>query len=266
MATDLFEIIFQVLLVFLRVGTMWMALPILGQANIPTPVRLAGGLTLSMALLPMVASQLPKWSLLAPPELPELVVFITREVLFGIGLGLAARMMFFAAVAAAQWVGVQMGFAMGGLLNPELNQSDSAWAEFNNWLFIMTFLAIGGHLLLIQAMADSYTFSLTNFFARVSDPAIAGAFWIEMGSQFFIWMLKLSGPLLVVLLILQAAMGIISRFIPQINVWFVSIPLTLGIGVFFFTLLSPVYGDALHDLAAFTLEASQGYLRFVGTR
>ena len=112
---------------------------------------------------------------------------------------------------------------------------------------VVLFFGVGGHLLLIQAMADSYRFDFSEFMAHITGP-VAGEFWIVTGSNFFKWMLRLSGPMVVVLLLLQAALGILSKFIPQINIWSVSIPVTIGVGIALFIILSPVYGDALTAL------------------
>ena len=262
----LFLPIFQVFLVSLRVGALWMFFPILGQKNVPMMVRLAGAITLSLALFPLAKTHLPPWTLVQLPEMGALVIFIAREIMIGAGMGLVARWTFSVAVSSAHWVGMQMGFSAGGIVNPEFETSESGWAEFHQWLATMVFLGVGGHWLLIQAMADSYKFDMSETFSRLGNTQIATEFWIEIGQRFFFWVLKLSGPMVVVLLLLQAALGVLSRFVPQINVWLVSIPLTIGIGVFVFTLLSPMYGDALQSVFNMGRESNYLWIKFLGAR
>jgi flagellar biosynthetic protein FliR len=262
----LFLPILQIVMVSLRVGSLWMFFPVLGNSLIPPMVRLAGALTLSMALRPLALAHLPHWDLQHLPGLAELVLFVLKEFIIGAGMGLVARWIFTVASSAAQWVGTQMGFSMGGIFNPEMQEGESAWAELHQWIATMVFLGIGGHWLLIQAVADSYSVDLSGALARLGDPHAAGAFWVEIGQRFFVWMLKLSGPMVVVLLLLQVALGVLSRFVPQINVWMVSIPLTIAVGVFVFTLLSPMYGDALSSLFAAGNESTYLWIRFLGVR
>src|SRR4051812_22614114 len=109
----LFLPILQIFMVSLRVGSIWMFFPVLGQRNIPATVRLAGALALSAALLPLVKPHLPPWTVLALPSLAELVFFISKELVVGLGMGLIARWIFTAGIASAHWVGMQMGFSAG---------------------------------------------------------------------------------------------------------------------------------------------------------
>jgi len=258
--------ILQTALVLLRVGALWMFFPVFGQGGVPGTVRMAGALALSLSLVTTVQGSLPPWTLTNLPQTAEILAFVTREFIIGAGMGLVSRWGFASCMAAAQWAGTQMGFAQAGLFDPEFSQSDSSWATFNNWIAIMLFLGVGGHLLLIQGVVESYNFRFDDVFAHLTDPNKGALFWTEVGKRFFVWMLKLAAPLAVVLLLIQGAMGILSKFIPQMNVWAVSLPVTLGLGVLVFTLLSPMYGDALSDLFVSSREMTGLWTRFLGTR
>jgi flagellar biosynthetic protein FliR len=262
----LFDPILKILLISLRAGALWMFFPVFGQATVPAPVRLAGALTLSVALLPLAGPHMPAWTLARPPETGVAVLFLIRELGIGMGMGLVSRWFFSSSMSAAHWVGQQMGFSMGGVIDPEFGSHDTSWAQFHQWISVMMFFAVGGHVFLIQAIADSYSIDFTFFFRNVANPEIGGRFWSEVGFGFFTWMLRLAGPLAAVLLLLQGALGILSRFVPQINVWTVSIPITIGAGVLVMVLLSPMYGDALGAL--FTVEREYAYIfmRAMGTR
>ncbi len=263
---DLFLPILQIAMIAVRVTTLWMFFPVFGNASIPATIRLAGAIALSVALKPLVGPHLPAWTIAHLPELGEATAFLFREFAFGAGLGLVSRWIFSACVASAYWISMQMGLAAGGMFNPETQTQENGWAEFHQWLAIMMFFSLGGHLLYIQALADSYTLDLSVFFTRLMDPAMGSMFWIEIGTRFFTWMLKLSGPLMVLLLLLQMALGVLSKFVPQINVWSVSMPITIGVGVLVFSLLSPLYGDALTSLLEANFQTNILWLKFAGGR
>ena len=258
--------ILQVFLIALRVGTLWMFFPIFSRANIPPMVKVFSALAMAVSLYPLVHDTLPAWSRTFSPSNAELIFFAARELTFGLAMALVVRIIFSAAQAAADWVGVQMGLAMGGAFNPNFEGGDTSWADFHNWIAIMIFFGVGGHMFLIQAMAESYQLDLSHLFERLSDPAVAPMFWAEIGQTFFMWVVKLAGPLVFVLLVLQASLGILSKFIPQINIFAVSLPITIGVGVLVFSMLSPMYGDALGHLFETGKGFDRLFLKFVGAR
>lgn len=263
---ELLEIVFDILWVVLRVGAAWMFFPVLSHPSIPMTVRSSMALAFSVALYPLVKSSLPEWSPLAPPALGILVLDVMKELTLGIGMGLVSRWVFTSIMAAAQWVGMQIGFSSGSVVDPESGNQETSWAEFHNWIGIMFFFGVGGHYWILQALTDSYLFNFSTMFERLTDAKMSFGFWSEVGTQFFVWMLKLSGPLVVATLLLQIALGVLSKFIPQINVWLVSIPITLGAGVFLFTILSPMYGNAIEEVLLGFRESQYMWLNFVGVR
>ncbi|NCN40434.1 flagellar biosynthetic protein FliR [bacterium] len=262
----LFEPIIAITLVSIRVTAFWLAFPFVMSLNIPQMVRIAGALTISMALYPLVQPQLPAWTILQPPTMAELVAFCSKEFIIGIGLGFLAKFIFSSAIASASWLGSQMGFSMGGLVNPDFQETDTAWGALHGWLALMIYLSIGGHWFTIQALAESYTFTFVDFWAHLTSTSDGILLWSTVGQSFFVWMLKLAGPMLVVVMLLQAGMGVLSKFVPQINVWMVSIPVTLGVGVFVFMMLLPMYAEALKSLMNAGTETQYLWLRYLGAR
>jgi flagellar biosynthesis protein FliR len=125
---------------------------------------------------------------------------------------------------------------------------------------------LGGHFLTLSALVDSYHFDFSNVFTNMSSQEAGFEFWTQIGQSFFVWMLKLSGPLVVVTLILQAAMGVLSKFIPQINIWTVSIPVTLVVGVFVSAVIFSNYTEVLTGLFTEARQAQDLLLNYMGTR
>ncbi len=262
----LFGPIISITLVTFRVMAFWMAFPFVMSLNVPGMIRIAGALTISIALYPLVEPQLPQWTFLNPPSFYEFLAFGAKEFIIGVGLGFLAKFIFSAVISSASWLGSQMGFSIGGLVNPDFHETDTAWGAFHGWLALMIYLSIGGHWFTIQALAESYKFSFDNFWAHLTATDAGIALWATVGQSFFVWMLKLAGPLLVVILLLQASMGVLSKFVPQINVWMVSIPITLGVGVLVFSMLLPMYAEAVKNLLSVGMETQYLWLRFLGAR
>ncbi len=262
----LFEPIIKTLMVLCRVGAFWAFFPFVLQLNVPGTVRVSSALALSLALLPVVGPYLPVWKIDAPPMIAELLGFAVKEIFVGVFLALVAKWFFSAITGAAQWAGTQMGFSAGSIVNPDFEDVDTSWAQFHGWLGLMIYFALGGHYVTLSALIDSYRFDLSNLVDRITTGTAAFEFWSEVGQGFFLWMLKLSGPLVVVTLVLQAAMGVLSKFVPQINIWTVSIPVTLGVGVLVFMLIAPNYPEVIGGLMEEARRSQMILLHFMGTR
>ena len=258
--------VLQLAMVLVRVLGLWAFFPIFSRSTIPVLVKMSGGVAIAMALTPSVSPLLPQWTISRLPETYDIFKFVLSELVIGAGMGLVVKWIFTSCLAGAQWVGTQIGFSMGAMFDPEMGGNETSWAEFNNWIFVMIFFSVGGHHLMLQGLVDSYNFKFDDMFSHLSQVREASQLWGWAGDQFFAWMLKLSAPLVVIVLGIQAAMGVLSKFVPQINVWMVSIPITIGLSVLVFSFLSPVYGDALKDLAIFNFQGQQVWLKYLGAR
>lgn len=262
----MYAYLLSIALISVRVAALFVAFPFFAHAAIPMPIKVFATLAFSVALYPAIGSSLPQWTLATPPPMSELFLRGVTEFAIGAGMGLVSRWIFTSAIASAHWVGTQIGFSMGGIFSPDTQGDSSAWAEYLNWMAILIFLSVGGHHLILSALKDSYLVDLSTALSSLASSDRGTGFWIETGSTFFSWMLKLSAPMIVVVLLLQAGLGVLSKFVPQINLWIVSIPITLGVGVFVFTLLSPMYGDALTEMFDVEHEFLYAWLKYLGVR
>lgn len=260
----MYTYLLSIALISVRVAALFIAFPFFAHAAIPMNIKVFATMAISVALYPAVSSHLPHWSFSHLPLMSEIISRATIEFIIGIGMGLVAKWIFTSAIASAHWMGVQMGFSMGGVFSPEIAEDSSSWAEYLNWMAILIFLSVGGHHLILSALKDSYQVDLNSAWSSLAAVDRGGRFWVEIGTTFFSWMLKLSAPMVVVVLLLQAGLGVLSKFVPQVNLWIVSIPITLGLGVFVFTLLSPMYGDALTELFKVQHEFLYSWLRYLG--
>jgi flagellar biosynthetic protein FliR len=262
--SEMLSYLWSVALVSIRVSSLFLFFPFFSSLRIPMTVKIASCFVFSIALLNHAKGSFPADLLNMQVGAGGLVLFIAREFVIGAGMGLVAKAFFQSCLASADWIGTQIGFNMGAVVDPQTETQESSWGIFHDWLAMMVYLALGGHWWSLQAIADSYTLNSALIFTRVSDPSMAALFWIEIGKTFFIWMLKLAGPMLAVVLFLQFSLGVLSKFVPQINLWSVSIPVTLGLGVFAFSMFSPMYGDILSQLFQAERESLYMWLKFLG--
>jgi len=238
------------MLVFARIGTMIMLLPGLGEVSVPVRLRLTVALLLAALLLPLHrdAYQIDLTSIG-----PVLILF-AEELLIGALLGTTARLTISALQVTGSIVAQQLGLGFVTAVDPTQGQQGVIVGNFLTILGITLIFATDLHYLVIGALDDSYTLfrpgevPLTGDMAALITRTIEGAFRIGV---------QLSAPFLVFGLLFSLALGLLSRMMPQMQVYFVGIPLSIMVGLVIFVLVIGammttylVYvEDVLHQLA-----------------
>jgi flagellar biosynthesis protein FliR len=218
------------LLVFGRIGTMLMLLPGLGEQNISARMRLTAALVLAAVLLPLhrAAYQIDTGAL-AP-----VIVMLVEEILIGAMLGLTARLTISALEVAGSVVAQQLGLGFVTAVDPTQGEQGALIGNFLTMLGITLIFATDMHHLVIAALNDSYTLFAPGEVPAVGDIAalftrvVAGAFRIGI---------QLSAPFLVFGLMFNIGLGILSRLMPQMQVFFVALPLSILLGLMFLVLV-----------------------------
>lgn len=211
------------MLAFARVGAMVMLLPGLGETNIPTRIKLSIALLLTLIILPLHrnAYQVDMGSL-AP-----LLVLMLHEIAIGIVLGATARVTLSALQVAGSVIAQQMGLGFVTSVDPTQGQQGVLVGNFLTMLGVTLLFATDSHHLVIAALNDSYTiFSpgetvSSGDVASLATRAFAAAF--RLG-------LQLSGPFLVFGLVFNIGLGVLARLMPQMQVYFVGVPLSIFAG------------------------------------
>lgn len=189
-------------LVFARIGGWAWFDPLVGR--LPRALRLLFAAALAAALAPGVTAGPP-----APFSLAG-VLLLSQEALWGAALALCVRLVFAAAAAALAWFGHT---ATGGLLTLTAEQAepaDAAWRALAAWLAAMAFLAASGHLLIVDALRDSFTAMPAAVLPAAESLRELG----EAGSWLFATGIQLALPLLALALLIQLAFGLLARGAP----------------------------------------------------
>lgn len=208
---------------FIRVLALFSSLPVIAQRSVPARVRI--GLAFLVAFCAQAA--IPE----TPPiELASAQGFMTvlQQVLIGVTLGFAVRIVFAAVELAGETIGLQMGMNFAAFFSPMSGGEETAVGRFFGvtvmWLFIVT----GGHLALIGAVVQSFTAfpvapDVATFLASVRPE--------RWGSEIFSLGLWLALPLIGMLLFTNLVLGIVSRVAQQMNIFAIGFPITLGVGM-----------------------------------
>lgn len=209
---------------FLRVLALFTAMPVLGQRNVPVRVRIA----LSFFIALGVAGTVPAGSGNVPLDSPAAILLVVQQVLVGLSLGFAVRIIFTAIEFAGEIIGLQMGLNFAGFFDPATAQQATATSSFFSTMVAFLFIAMNGHLLVIEAVVQS----LVAFPVSPEPFAFLHAVRPEAwGAEIFRLGLWIALPLIGMLLFVNMTMGIIGRVAPQISIFSVGFPITLGVGL-----------------------------------
>jgi len=221
-------------LIFLRVGSILMTMPIFKSRSIPILFRAGLALATSMVLFPILELE----NFPAFTGLTALAIGIFREILLGISIGLAVNFIFAGLQLAGQLAGYQMGMAIARVMDPSTDQQLPLLGQFNELFALLIFIAINAHHWFIRALVDSYQL-VPVFGFRISGSLVEQL--VGMAGNMFVIAVKLGAPVIAVLLLSSIAFGLIARTVPQMNVFFVAMPLKIAVGLLFFGLCLPYF-------------------------
>lgn len=209
---------------FARIGTMVMLLPGLGEMTVSPRVRLAIALALTAVILPLHRNDYQIDLSAFGPVLLTLV----QEILVGAVLGLLSRLTIAALQVAGSVVAQQMGLGFVTAVDPTQGQQGMIVGNFLTVLGVTLIFSTDLHHLIIAALNDSYILfkpgeiPLLGDVANVLSTSVAGAFRIGI---------QLSAPFVVFGLLFNLGLGVLSRLMPQMQVFFVGMPLSIIVGL-----------------------------------
>lgn len=224
------------LLVFARTGSIMMLLPALGEGGIPARVRLVLALAVTVAMTPVVQSQYPA---AAPATTLQLGLLIAQEVTAGILIGSMSRIIMSALQTAGMLIATQTGLAYAQTVDPTQHEQGAAIGNFFSLLGAVLIFSTDLHNLAIGAIAGSYKMIPPGAALPTGDMA---ELTIRLVSASFVLGFQLAAPFLVFGFALYAALGILARLMPQLQVFFVAMPINILFG---FVLLALLLGSMM---------------------
>jgi flagellar biosynthetic protein FliR len=229
----------QFLLVVIRVGCILFFFPLWDSKLIPSHIKVYSILVIAAALTPVVAPTLPPF----PQTWPGMAALVLRELLLGLSLGLVVLIVFSGVHMAGELLGMQMGFAMVSLIDPNSGAPISVIADLLVLTATTLFLAVNGHHLLLAVLAQSFTEVPVG--GTMLPPGNVFALVVPLSRIMFQLAIKVVAPVLLVLFLAQVAMGLVARVVPQVQVMILSFPLTIALGLLFLSLTLMVAGPYL---------------------
>ena len=212
-----------VFLVFCRLGSAMVVLPGFGEAFVAPRLRLMLALALAVAVTPVVAPSLPRAS-----DAAAIVGLILSEIGVGLFIGTAARLLISALQVAGTVIAFQVNLSSAFVFDPTAGQQDMVTGSFLSILGLTLLFVTDLHHLLLRGLVDSYAVFLPGALPPVGDFADAVA---RLAADSFRIGLQLAAPFLLVGILIAVGMGLLSRLMPQVQIFFVAAPVQILIGM-----------------------------------
>jgi flagellar biosynthetic protein FliR len=220
---DLFELLNTWWWPFLRISGLVMAAPVIGSRAAPTRVRII----LAMAIALVVVPILPTPPAVALMSAAGLLISI-QQLLIGVAMGFAVRMVFMALEFAGQLTGQQMALGFAAMIDPQTGTQVPVVSQFYIVFGTLLFLSLDGHLILIEVLVESFhTLPVgVEGLSRADLWQVANwASWLMASA------LMISLPAVIALLVVNFAFGVMAKAAPQLNIFAVGFPLLLILGM-----------------------------------
>jgi len=247
-------------LVVLRVGGLLLVAPLWSAKSVPMRLRTACLVLFAVLLLPTALASAPAGGVVITPA-----TFL-GETLIGFAIGFAGALVIAGAEAAGDMMAISIGLSGAAIFNPTNGGQTMVLGQFMQLFALTLLLTAGGHVMMIDALADTFRILPLGGSLNLAEGAHALA---ATGRTIFSAALRFSAPILGAIMLTNVSLGVLSRAAPQLNIFSVAFPLQIGIGLLTLALTLSVIGGALAQWPtefSASLESTIGALALPGVR
>lgn len=230
-----------VFLVFVRISSALIASPVLGSRTFPTIPKIF----LSLVIAYIVYLTIDRSALTSVPAGWMLIVLSFKEAITGLIIGFMLQFVFWGVSYAGTLIGFDMGLTMAEVFNPSAEDSGNIVGEFLYYGALMIFFLLNGHHYIISSIKHSFSVIPLGKFT-INKPVFD--LIVLYSASVFVIAVKIASPIMVSFFLVHIGEGIVSRIIPQMQVFFVTQPVKIGIGLALLGSITPLYIYVIKNL------------------
>lgn len=252
--------------VLIRFSVLFSILPFIGDRMIPSPVKVLLSLSISVVLFPSLIATgrvQPKEAMIWGSTASGIIGTIALEVLFALFLGFSARLVFDGISFGANLVGNFMGFASASIYDPHQEAHTEIIAHLQNTIAMLVFLSLDGHHLMLRAAMDSYRFV---GLGKMSLQSNLGQRMISLTGEVFHFGLQIAAPVAISLFAVNMVFGVLSKALPQLNVFMLSGAVTALLGFIVMWMSVPEFQGEVAVIFGKMGDWMQGVMMALGNR
>jgi flagellar biosynthesis protein FliR len=197
-------------LVFFRVSGLMLFAPLFGSSRVPRRVKILLALVMAMGM-----TQIDKQNMTLPGDTWSLTIAIVGELCFGIAMGMMVSLVFISAQWAGEVIGQQLGFNISEVIDPQFGQAGSLVGDLYFYLTMAIFLSIGGHRVLVDSVHTSL--QVVPPLSLWVNPDVFGML-VSLMLAATTLAVRIAAPMFLTMLVLDVAMGFLSKTMPQFNI------------------------------------------------
>ncbi|WP_156855441.1 flagellar biosynthetic protein FliR [Oceanobacillus sp. AG] len=244
------------LLVFVRLLSFFIVIPLFSYRTIPMPFRIGFSFFLALILFQTIDTSIL--------TLDHTYIFlVVKEALVGLLIGLIAFIIVSALQVAGGFVDFQMGFAIANVVDPQTGAQSPLTGQYFYMIALLFLLAVDGHHLIIDGIFTSYEFVPIDAYLPLHEESIA-EFIIQAFNYMFIIAFQMAIPIVGTLFLVDIALGIIARTVPQLNVFVVGLPLKIFVSFMAILIFLALFMTAVENLFGTMLQTMRQLLRIFG--
>ena len=229
------------LLILLRVSAVLAAAPIFGHRSLLARAKIGLAFMVTLIVFPLVIDK----GFVPPVGVWPYVFMMVREVIMGLVLGFAVLLVFVGIQFAGQLAGLQMGFGIVNVIDPQSSNQISILGQFLNILAILTVLTLNGHHMILNGLVSS--FEIVPLGGVEFNLAVVHEL-TRLSANVFVIAVKISAPIMMALFLVSVAMGVLARTVPQMNVFIVGFPIQIAVGIAALMISLPMFYVLLERL------------------
>jgi flagellar biosynthetic protein FliR len=219
------------LLLFARIGALVMLMPAIGERQVSSRVRLAFALTMTLAFFPLLSTRLPPSPV---DDFARLVVLLVGEVLIGLAFGLLARVLVSATQVAGTSIATNIGLGFAQTVDPVMGQQGVVVGSFLGVVGVTLIFVTDLHHVAIAGIVGSYDMFPPGDPVPLDDLRDAA---VMVVADAFRVGIQLSAPFLAFALVFNLGLGVLAKLMPQLQVFFIAMPVSIGVGLILLALL-----------------------------
>ncbi|MCA0969126.1 flagellar type III secretion system protein FliR [Halobacillus litoralis] len=244
------------LLVFVRVVSFFVTLPVFSYRNVPTRHKVA--FSFFLALIMYFTIPIPDLTVDS-----EYIMLIFKEAAVGISVGLLAYIILGAIQIAGGFIDFQMGFAIANVVDPQTGAQSPLIGQYLYMITLLFILAVNGHHLMMDGVFYSYELIPIDQFLPLQEEGWI-LFVLDAFNQMFVIAFLMAIPIVGCLFLVDVALGIIARTVPQLNVFVVGLPLKIFIGLSVLVIGMVFYVMLIRNLFETMLTTMRGFMQILG--
>jgi flagellar biosynthesis protein FliR len=237
-------------LIFLRMVSFIFSMAIIGTAQFSSQIKILVAVVLTALITPTLAPDLTSLSQSLSFTDEKLWILSVYQVLIGVSLGFVSRFFFFSLSIGAEWIGISSGSSSAQIFNPASGVQSSVFDQFYVILISLLFFTLNAHHVLLLSLVESF---------RKLPPMMLSQNTFDMNflilhfKETIVYGVKIALPIILPILIVNVVMGVLSRVVPQMNVFVTSLQVTFILTIIIMIISLPLLFDEFRHLISLTL-------------